>query len=148
MKRLMTLFLLSAVMMGCSNDDNPRPRSEVRATIDGVEYVFNTVNVELYPYEGYTDVEVTASINSDPSRTISFIVAQYAVGPNASWYFAYFMNQTAMPKVEGEFSTIVHENTATKLRGMFSGIVRSVGNPVEEIAVISNGTFDITYTNN
>ncbi len=152
MKRLLTLIILSAAMLtSCSkDDDDPQPDSVVRATIEGVEYTFNTINVELYPYpeEGYTDVEVTASVDGDPSRLITFIVTREVVGPHASWYFSYFENDTAMPKVDGEFSTIVNENTQTTLKGTFAGTVRSVGNPVVENRAIANGTFDITYNEN
>ena len=152
MKRILSLIILSAAMItGCSKDDDePTPDSFVKATIEGVEYTFNTINVELYPYpeEGYTDVEVTASIDNDPSRTISFIATREVVGPHASWYFSYFENATAMPKVEGQFSTVVNENTQTTLKGTFSGTVQSVGNPVVENRAIANGVFDITYNEN
>ena len=152
MKRLLTLLIIAGtVLTSCSkDDDNPKPKSQVKATIEGVEITFNTVNVELYhyPQEGYTDVEVTASVNNDPTRLITFIVKRNVVGPHASWYFSYFENATAFPKVEGEFSTVVNENTQTTLKGTFSGTVRSVGNPVEENRTLANGTFDITYNQN
>ena len=148
MKKLLLLCTLVLVLIfpSCSSDSENTP-SVVTARIDGVDYVFNTVNVdtETYTEEGftYTDVIVTASINSDPSNRISFIVEQHVLGLDASWYFAYFLNETAHPRMD-DFQVSVTQNTNNRLVGSFAGQVQADEEPFN-VVDIEAGTFNITY---
>lgn len=142
MKKL--LLLCSAILLFSCSQEAPQPKNAVvTATIDGVDYTFNTINVREVPYEGYTDVEVTASIDSDPNLRVSFVVEKYVKGTTASWYFAYFLNETAFPKMPG-FVVDVEENSENELKGTFSGQVQADVEP-HEIVDFENGTFDIIY---
>jgi hypothetical protein len=150
MKRLLLVCAFVAVLIfpSCSSDDDgPNDTSVVTARINGVDYTFNTVNVDTETFtEGgftYTDVIVTASIDSNPDNRISFIVEQGVTGLDASYYFAYFLNETAHPKIE-PFMTAVTKNTSNRLEGSFSGQVQADEAPFE-IIDIENGTFDISY---
>ena len=147
MKKLLLLLVFATAVSCSSSDDSPKPDSFVNATIDGVAYEFNTINIERFPYpdEGYTDVEITASIDNNPMRKIIFIVTEQAVWNNASWYFAYFFDDTAFPKVASEFSTVITESTTSNVKGTFSGRVESIGNPVVESVMIQNGSFEVYY---
>ena len=151
-KLLMTIAVIgTAFLSSCSKDDSsPQDNSVVTARIDGVDYTFDTFVVDQETYtndEGvtYTDVEVTASINADPSRVVSFIVTEGELGTEASWYFAYFLNDTAYPKIPEEFLTQVTLSTDNHVMGTFSGQVRSIGEPIDEILTIENGRFEIYY---
>lgn len=146
--RRVLFFALSGIavlLSGCSSDSpSPKP-STVTAVIDGANVVFNTVHVdkEPFPDEGYTDLVVTASVDNDPELILTFIVEEEAIGTEASWYFTYFLNETAFPKLPG-FETYVAENTGYHIKGTFSGQVQADVEPFE-VADIQNGTFDIYY---
>lgn len=140
-------LLLAIAFSGCSSDDSGSDRSVVTAKIGGVDYIFNTINVDQETYtEGdytYTDVIVTASINNNPDRRISFVIEEGVVGLEASWYFAYFNNEMAHPKMDG-FQTSVTENTGNKIVGTFAGQVQADTEPFDVVPV-QNGTFTIRY---
>jgi hypothetical protein len=149
MRKLLLIGTLVLILIfpSCSSDDSEPTPDVVTARIDGVDYTFNTVNVDKETYTEnditYTDVIVTASIDSNPDNRISFIVEQGVLGLDASWYFAYFLNETAHPKIDG-FQTSVTQNTHNRLVGTFAGQVQADVEPFE-IIDIENGTFDITY---
>jgi hypothetical protein len=149
MRRLLLIGTLMLILIfpSCSSDGSDPEPDVVTARINGVDYIFNTVNVDTETYTEdditYTDVIVTASINANPDNRISFIVEQGVLGLDASWYFTYFLNETAHLKMDG-FQTSVTENTQNRLVGTFAGQVQADEAPFE-IIDIENGTFDITY---
>jgi len=144
---LIALSTVALLFVSCSKDDSSAKNSVVSAKIDGVQKIFNTVHVDTQDYTEndvtWTDVIVTASINNDPSLRISFIAERYAVGLDASYYFAYFLDDTAFPKEPG-FQVSVTDNTAHTLKGTFAGQVRS-DDGTDVVADIENGTFNIYY---
>ena len=148
MKRVLLLgtLLLILIFPSCSSDSDAQP-SVVTARINGVDHIFNTVNVDTQTFTEddvtYTDVIVTASIDNNPNNRISFIVERGVLGLDASWYFAYFLDETAHPSIDG-FQTSVTENTNNRLVGTFAGQVQADEEPFE-IIDIENGTFDINY---
>jgi hypothetical protein len=145
----MKKFLLAVMLAGaslvssCSDDDEPA-RSTMTATIGGEQYRFNTfvTTKETFP-EGYTDVTISATIDGDPYRMISFVVEQGVVGGDASYYFAYFENETAYAKVPGSFSFQVDQSTENHVKGTFSGDVRDEDSG--ETISITNGAFNIRH---
>ena len=152
MKKLLLACTMMAVLVfpSCSSDDdsnNNNNNSVVTARIDGVEYNYNTINVDTETYtdggQTYTDVIVTASIDNNPNNRISFIAEQGVLGLDASWYFSYFLNDTAHPKTEN-FQVNVTQSTNNRLVGTFAGDVQADVEPFD-IIEITNGTFDITY---
>lgn len=138
------LFVAAAFLSSCSSDDSSATGRRVKAKIDGVEHVFNTIQVTKteYPEEGYTDVTISATADNDPSKMVSLIVTQGVTGTDASWYFAYFLDETAYPKNDA-FLTNVSKSTNNHVKGTFSGTVISTEDDSE--IVFSDGTFDVTY---
>lgn len=149
MKKLLifSTLLLVLVSPSCSSDSSGSHQDVVTARINGVDHIFNTVNVDTETYTEeditYTDVIVTASIDNNPNKRISFIVEQGVLGLDASWYFAYFLDETFHPKMDG-FQVSVTENTQNRLVGTFAGQVQADVEPFE-IYTLENGTFNITY---
>ena len=150
MKKLLLFgsLMLTLIFPSCSDSsDGDNPASVVTAKIDGVDYTFNTVNVdtETYTEDGftYTDVIVTASIDSNPDNRISFIVEQGTVGLDASWYFAYFLNETAHPATDNMVFSVT-QNDSHRLVGTFAGQVQADEEPFN-IVDIEQGTFNIHY---
>jgi len=149
MKKLLLLGALSLVFIfpSCSSDDSDAPPSTVSARIDGVDYTFNTINVDTETYtdndQTYTDVIITASIDANPDNRISFIVEQGVTGVDASWYFTYFLNDTAHLKTDS-FQTIVTESNQHRVVGTFSGTVQADEEPFNTLEV-ENGTFNVHY---
>jgi hypothetical protein len=149
MKKLLlfSTLLLVLIFPSCSDSSDDAPPSVVTARIDGVDYTFNTVNVDTETHtEGdftYTDVIVTASIDNNPDNRISFIAEQGVIGLDASWYFAYFLNETAHPATD-DLVFSVTESTNHRLVGSFQGTVQEDVEPFN-IVTIENGTFNIHY---
>src|SRR6478672_3671967 len=132
---LYSTLLLVLIFPSCSDSsDGDTPASTVTAKIDGVDYTFNTINVDTETFEGYTDVIITASINSNPNNRISFIVEQGQLGLDASYYFSYFFNETAHPKTEN-FQTNVTESTNHRVVGTFSGDVQADEAPFDTLEI-------------
>jgi hypothetical protein len=137
------LFVAALFLPSCTSDDSTDKRT-IKAKIDGIEHIFNTVQVEETPYpdEGYTDVTISATLDNDPSKMVSIIVTQGVTGDDASWYFAYFLDETAYPKNDA-FTTNVDKSTNNHVKGTFSGTVISTEDDSE--IVFTDGTFDVTY---
>ncbi|HEX9981067.1 MAG TPA: hypothetical protein VGB50_10945 [Flavobacterium sp.] len=142
---LLPVFFLLGIFASCSSDEDSDPKSVLTARINGTEYTFNTIHVDQvhYPAEGYTDLEVTASIDNNPIRTITFIVAENSLGTHVTWYFTYFLHQSPYQKVEEAFNIDVTENSGARLKGTFSGEVHDTESG--ETLTITDGTFNITY---
>lgn len=148
MKRILLSALagIALTFSACSSDSDSESTG-VKARINGENITFNTVSVIEEPHtdEGfsYVDLRVTASVNSDPSKRISFVIEQGVTGTEASWFFAYFLDETFHPKMDG-FNMNVTTNNGTQLKGTFSGHVQADVEPFE-IITVDNGTFNITY---
>lgn len=148
MKKLLLLFTLSVltILSSCSSDDS-KPPSRMTATIDGVDYVFNTfvTEKETFTVDGYTytDIKISASVNQDPTKLITFIVEQGVTGAEASYYFTYFLNETAFEKVPG-FNFLVSKSERNRVEGTFSGDVLADDGSGDSLE-ITNGVFDIYH---
>jgi hypothetical protein len=148
MKKIFLLILFaSGLIVSCSSDDDSPKISTAKATIDGVEYTFNTFNVTQEQFTDethtYTDVTVTASIDSDPTRTFTIIVEKGATGTSASYYFAYFLDGTAFPKMPS-FATDVTTSKSNRIAGVFFGDVMA-DDGSGDVVTFSNGTFDVYF---
>jgi hypothetical protein len=151
MKKLLLLMVLPAIFLlhSCSGTEEKteyKP-SVVKATIDGVPYVFNTVNIQRDTFgngdESWTDITVTASIDNDPSFLVSFIVTEHVLGPDASWFFAYFLDDTAYPKMD-DFIHDVTFNNGNTIKGTFWGHAEGT-DEIPIIAGITDGSYEIHY---
>lgn len=147
MKRVLLLFLIAALSFSCSSDDGgSEVKNELRATIDGIDYVFTIfdTNKETYTEDGYTwtDVEIDATLPNDSTRHIRFVVEQGIVGPEASWYFGYFLNNVEYRK-DGDFTTAVTESTDKFVKGNFAGTV--VDDETGNSFSITNGSFSVNH---
>ncbi|HLA57099.1 MAG TPA: hypothetical protein VK623_13420 [Flavobacterium sp.] len=148
MKKIFLLMLFaSGLMVSCSSDDNSPKISTAKATIDGVEYTFNTFSVTQEQFTDethtYTDVTITASIDSNPDKIFTIIVEKGMTGPSASYYFAYFLDGTAFPKTPS-FATDVTTSKNNRVAGSFFGDVMA-DDGSGDVVTFSNGTFDIYF---
>ena len=78
-----TLFVF-AFLLSCDSKDNDDSQSTnfLKATINGTEIVFDTFSVEKtdYPDDGYSDIQVTATKSSDPTKKIILELEHLAIG--------------------------------------------------------------------
>lgn len=146
MKRILLVFLMTAALFSCSSDDESQVKSELRATIDGIEYVFTVFDThkETYTDGGYTwtDVEIDATLENDSTRSIRFVAEQGIVGPDASWYFGYFHNNEEHTK-DGDFTFVVTESTNKFIKGNFAGTV--INTETGEELLVTNGSFKVNH---
>ncbi|TGN22932.1 hypothetical protein [Empedobacter tilapiae] len=157
MVTLVTLFTFS-----CSNDDdsgngdvnNPK-NSYLKATIDGKEKTFNTivVNKKYIEYndgEKVTLLQVTASIDNNPTEKITFALREGQIGSDALGYdggdmFAYYKDNIHYTNMAiGDFSYIINKNSDNKIEGTFSGLLYNNYNS-SDFKEFTKGEFKIQY---
>ncbi len=160
MKKLF-LFVaaLTLSLTSCSSDDDKGGNgggggnSELKVTIDGVQKIFNTIDVNVYDQEdGYGNRTITASIDNNPSEIIVFSIVKGDTGSDALYNFKYEKNGTEYRPNNGGFLTsIAQTNSNGRLKGTFIGklIYRDYDyenweEVIEEIE-LTNGSFDISY---
>ncbi|HUH26574.1 MAG TPA: hypothetical protein VLY87_08095 [Flavobacterium sp.] len=144
---LLPLFLL--IFSGCNSDDNEtKGTSVIKATINGVEKTFNTVTA-IRSSDDSTDelYEVKASVNNDPSETISFRIYPDDLG--ATHYFnltfMYTKNSNNYSSMNGSTLNVVLIDTQNRTyKGNFSGTVNGVNGTTGSVK-ITNESFEIYY---
>lgn len=157
-EKMKKLFLFVAVttlglMTSCSSDDNKGGNgsgsAELKVTIDGVAKTFNTIVVNEESYtdggETYVELEITATINNDPSEMIVFSLDEGDLGASAIWTFYYIKNGESY--YHYNLSSVVQTNSNKKLKGTFSGSVAKWSNEDQQniYVQLTNGSFDISY---
>lgn len=155
--RKLFLFIATVVstvsLNSCSSDDNSDSGSvggTVTVKIDGVSKTFNSVvvNKEVVNDEGetYTELVVSALIGTSTEELITFTLDAGNVGAEAIYEFNYKNGANAFNSYSGSFSSNVLTNSNNKLKGNFSGTLRTYTGTGEEIVkTFSEGAFDISY---
>lgn len=145
------LLILSFLLIGlhsCSSDDSKSDVNFIRAKFNGTELKFNKINVQITPEitdpvtnYTYKDIIVTATMESDNSKTL-IISSEYNItGVDEIWRFSYSNNGVIYELNEDNFISEISQNSGGRYKGNFQGSL--VGS--EENIVISEGTFDIIY---
>lgn len=150
MKKLLFLLpLLLIVFTACSksDDDSPKGTSVLKATINGVEKNFNTVRAIRSSDDDSDELyEVTASINNDPSETISFRIYPNDLG--ATHYFKlsfmYIKNGKSYSSIGSTLNLVLIDTQNRTYKGNFAGTVDGV-NGTSGSVKITNGSFEIYY---
>lgn len=166
MKRLF-LFVtaLTLSLTSCSSDDDKGgnenengnvENSELRVTIDGVQKTFNTivVNEEHYEEEHWaSDLEITATIDNNPSEMIILSLEEGSLGASAIWGFWYtksgttYSNGYSSSEESTSISSVISTNSNKKIKGTFEAVLASGfdenGNLIK--VVLTDGSFDISY---
>ena len=138
------LLILSFLLIGlysCSSDDSNSDVNFIRAKFNGTEQKFNIISVDKvdYPNEGYSDVEVTATMSSDPTK-IMILKSEYGVTGDIIWGM-YYTNDGIYYENNSQDSNVI-ENSSGRYTGTFSGSLISEG---EGTVMITEGSFDIIY---
>ncbi len=138
-------FILSFVLLGvasCSSDDDKADVNFIRAKFNGVEQKFNIISVDKvdYPDEGYSDVEVTATMSSDATKTF-ILKSEFGVTGNIIWGI-YYTSDGVFYENNSEASDVT-ENSGGRYKGTFSGTLYNEGNG--DTIMLTEGSFDIIY---
>ena len=145
MKKILFL-LLSFTLVGitsCSSDDDKADVNYVTAKFNGVETKFNIISVDKIDYDGYSDIIVTATTNSDPTKVIT-IASEYGVtGQNEIWGFDYETADEYFVQDAANFTSTLTTNSDGKYIGTFSGSL--VEDTNGNVMVLTNGAFNIAY---
>jgi hypothetical protein len=145
MKKILFL-LLSFTLAGitsCSSDDDKADVNYVTAKFNGVEIKFNIISVDKIDYDVYSDIIVTATTNSDPTKKIT-ISSEYGVtGQNEIWRFDYETTDGYYVQDFNNFTSTLTTNSAGKYIGTFSGSLVDDSNG--NVMVLTNGAFNIAY---
>lgn len=145
MKKILFL-LLSFTLVGitsCSSDDDKADVNYVTAKFNNVEIKFNIISVDKIDYDGYSDIIVTATTNSDPTKVIT-IASEYGVtGQNLIWGFDYETADGYYVQDSDNFTSNLTTNSDGKYIGTFSGSLVDDSNG--NVMVLTNGAFNIAY---
>lgn len=145
MKKILFL-LLSFTLVGissCSSDDDKADVNYVTAKFNNVEIKFNIISVDKIDYDGYSDIIVTATTNSDPTKVIT-IASEYGVtGQNEIWGFDYETADEYFVQDAANFTSTLTTNSDGKYIGTFSGSL--VEDTNGNVMVLTNGAFNIAY---
>lgn len=152
-KIFMFVVLLGFGFVSCSSDDNSGDngsKSVLTVTIDGVEKVFNTVQVQVETEYDSAVKRVSASIDNNPSEYITFRIYDADKGVGALKSFGYTDNgEYFSNNRDGSFlNSILEVHEGGKLKGTFSGELDNYNyNSTEETKKVklTNGSFTITY---
>lgn len=143
---LLPIFLL--LFSACKSDDdtNSKGTSVVKATIDGVEKTFNTINVVRSSMHSSETYLVTASINNNPNETFKFNI--YAENPSDSHDFLYSIdyfknNTTYSVRDQNDGNVVITHFGDRTYKGNFS-VNLFGGNNMQQVK-ITNGSFEIYY---
>lgn len=145
-------------LISCSSDDNSGGNSggnsELKVTIDGVQKTFNTIVVNEVHYEDWaSDLEITATIDNNPSEMIIFSLEEGSLGASAIWGFRYTKSGTTYDygysnhEESTSISSVINTNSNKKIKGNFEAVLASGfdenGNLIK--VILTNGSFDISY---
>lgn len=142
-----TLFVF-AFLLSCDSKDNDDSKSTnfLKATINGTEVVFDTFKVLKKDYSDYSDIEITATKSSDPSKTVILEMEYLATGTEPCFEFQYIDGENyyiIYPRENTSLIVDITENIERKVKGNFTGSVTQVGG--SGTIIIPNGSFDISY---
>ena len=145
MKKILFL-LLSFTLVGitsCSSDDDKADVNYVTAKFNGVETKFNIISVDKIDYDGYSDIIVTATTNSDPTKVITIASECGVTGQNEIWGFDYETADGYFVQDAANFTSTLTTNSDGKYIGTFSGSL--VEDTNGNVMVLTNGAFNIAY---
>ncbi|ESU26623.1 hypothetical protein FLJC2902T_25970 [Flavobacterium limnosediminis JC2902] len=147
MKKIILFLAILSVSFfsSCSKDDDsnnstPTPEGFVSAKINGVQKNFTVIDVDVIEYPEYTDVEITAHLNNDPSNTFELNLTR----DSGEIYFVQYSEIENYYQPSETFTITINENTTNKLKGTLTGTMNHSFNILEPITV-TEGTFDINY---
>ena len=145
------LLILSFLLIGlysCSSDDSKSDVNFIRAKFNGTELKFNIVNVQITPEitdpdtnYTYKDIIVTATMNSDASKTLIISSEFNVTGVDEIWRFSYGNNGAIYDLNDENFTSEITQNSGGRYTGIFQGSL----NGSSENIVITEGSFDIIY---
>ncbi|RAR47291.1 hypothetical protein [Flavobacterium lacus] len=144
MKNKLLLILCFALIgiYSCSTDDDKSEVNFIRAKFNGVEQKFNIISVDIVDYviEGYSDIEVTATMTSDATKTI-VLKSEYGTTGDIIWGMYYTTDGTYYQNDENLTNSNVTVNSPGRYTGTFSGTLNSSTG----IVLVTEGSFDIIY---
>lgn len=141
-------FILSFVLLGvssCSSDDDKADVNFIRAKFNGTEQKFNIISVDKvdYPEEGYSDVEVTATMSSDDTKTF-ILKSEFGVtGEDIVWGLYYINDGVYYTNNIDNTNSNVAENSNGRYKGTFSGTLFDEDSGAT--IMLTEGSFDIIY---
>ena len=139
------LLILSFALIGiysCSTDDDKSEVNFIRAKFNGIEKKFNIISVDIVNYviEGYSDIEVTATMTSDATKII-VLKSEYGTTGDIIWGMYYTTDGTYYQNDENLTNSNVTVNSPGRYTGTFSGTLNSSTG----IVLVTEGSFDIIY---
>lgn len=150
MKKIILLFaILSAgLITSCSKDDNndsnqtPTPSTNglLTAKVNGVSKTFKVTDVNVINYPTYSDIEIVAHVEGDPTNTFEMNLSRDSGIP----YFIQYSETDIFyqPASMESFPVVVSENSTNKFKGTFSGTMRETDTGTTSVE-ITEGKFDL-----
>ena len=142
--QLLILICVIFILNSCNKDDDTPAGngSNITVSIDGIRYVFNTIQVSVYEDEFFVSREFWARIDNKPYKVISFSMTNY---PDSIEH-RFIYSQDGKHYTRGMQGTYLNShfttNTATELIGTFSGKLYDLD---RDSVSLENGTIHIIH---
>ncbi len=132
------------ILFSCDSDEDKSDVNFIRVNINDIPLKFNIISVDIEDFVEYKDIIISATMESDPTKTI-IIASQYGItGENEVWRCDYFTNNTYY-RIENQdaFLSSITKNSDSQYNATFSG---NLINPLSnEILVVTGGEMKINY---
>lgn len=141
---LLPIFLL--LFSACKSDDDATTKgtSFIKATINGVEKTFNTVNAISNSHDSEEYYEVIASINNSPNETLRFIIWPNNPGSTETFKSSlqYVKNNNTYYGTSSSVNVVLINTQNRAYTGNFTGTVEDRN---DTSVRITNASFEVYY---
>lgn len=143
-KYLLVIIFSITTLFSCSSDSDKSDVNYIKAKINGVDLKFNIISVDIEDYTEYKDIIISATMESDPTKSI-IIASQYDVtGEGEIWRCTHYSNGFYYEIQNADiFVSNITKNSSGKYEATFSG---NLINPVDDsVITLTNGSMKIKY---
>ena len=122
LKYLLVSIFSIIILYSCSSDSDKSDINFIKAKINGVDMKFNIISVDREDYTEYKDIIISATMESDPSKSI-IIASQFGItGESEIWRCTHYSNGSYFEIQNVDtFISNISKNSTGNYEATFSG---------------------------
>lgn len=143
-KYLLVIIFSITTLFSCSSDSDKSDVNYIKAKINGVDLKFNIISVDIEDYIEYKDIIISATMESDPSKSI-IIASQFGVtGEGEIWRCSHYSGSDYYEIQNADtFISNITKNSSGNYEATFSGNLINMND--DSVIALTNGTMKIKY---
>lgn len=146
MKNYFFYFFIASlsILTSCSSDSDKSDVNYIKAKINGVDLKFNIISVDIEDYTEYKDIIISATMESDPTKSI-IIASQYDVtGEGEIWRCSHYSGSDYYEIQNADtFISNITKNSSGIYEATFSGNLINMND--DSVITLTNGSMKIKY---